>query len=331
MLPPRILLVLAAVIGLALSSRAGAADLRTIPTRPGVTESLLLLRPAGTPVASVILLAGGDGVVALTPAGPSRLQGNFLLRTRQRFAAEGLLVAVLDSPSDRTSLWNFRTTADHATDLRAAIAAVREIAPVPVWLVGTSMGTLSAASAAARLEQGRPDGIVLTSSVSLVSRMSGESIRHVALGRHPGPDADRPPPARRLPVLALRVGRGRAEGAHPGAREGAAVVRRRQPAHLGSLRGQGGPRLSRARGAGRIRHRGLDPCPLTAPAHGLPGARAQAGGGWARRVRRMRAWMSRTRSCSKSICTSRCSTSQWLTVANQPNRRPRFGTMVWPR
>ena len=89
---------------------------------------------------------------------------------------------MLDAPSDRTSLWNFRTTADHATDLRAAIAALREIAPVPVWLVGTSMGTLSAASAAARLEQGGPDGIVLTSSVSLVSRMSGESIRHVALG-----------------------------------------------------------------------------------------------------------------------------------------------------
>jgi predicted alpha/beta-hydrolase family hydrolase len=182
MLAPRLLVVLAALIGLALPARAGAADLRTIPSRPGVTESLLLLRPAGTPMASVILLAGGDGVVALTPAGPSRLQGNFLQRTRQRFAAEGLLVAVLDSPSDRTSLWNSRTTADHATDLRAAIAAVREIAPVPVWLVGTSMGTLSAASAAARLEQGGPDGIVLTSSVSLVSRMSGESIRHVALG-----------------------------------------------------------------------------------------------------------------------------------------------------
>lgn len=182
MLPRRLLVLLAAATALSAAARAGAQDLRTIPSRPGVTESFLLVRPPGPPVASVILLAGGDGVVALTPAGPSRLQGNFLLRTRQRFAAEGLLVAVLDAPSDRTSLWNFRTTADHATDLRAAIAALREIAPVPVWLVGTSMGTLSAASAAARLEQGGPDGIVLTSSVSLVSRMSGESIRHVALG-----------------------------------------------------------------------------------------------------------------------------------------------------
>ena len=104
------------------------------------------------------------------------------MRTRQRFADEDLLVAVLDSPSDRTSLWNFRTTADHAADLRTVIAALREVAGVPVWLVGTSMGTLSAASAAARLRQGGPDGIVLTSSVSEISRMSGESVRHVVLG-----------------------------------------------------------------------------------------------------------------------------------------------------
>ena len=177
-----VVLALAVAGPASLPADAGDEELRTIPTRKGVTESFLLLRPSGAPAASVILLAGGDGVVALTPDGPSQLQGNFLVRTRRRFADEGLLVAVLDAPSDRTSLWNFRTTADHATDIKAAIAALREIAAVPVWLVGTSMGTLSAASAAARLKDGGPDGIVLTSSVSEISRASGESIRHVSLG-----------------------------------------------------------------------------------------------------------------------------------------------------
>lgn len=163
-------------------AHAADEELRTAPGRPGVIQSFLLTRPRTTPVASVILLAGGDGVVALAPDGPTRLQGNFLVRTRQRFASEGLLVAVLDAPSDRPGLWNFRTTAEHAADLKAAIAALREIANVPVWLVGTSMGTLSAASAAARLKEGGPDGIVLTSSVSEISRQSGESVRHVSLG-----------------------------------------------------------------------------------------------------------------------------------------------------
>lgn len=146
-------LALAAALSGSLPSSAAGADeeVRTVPARPGVTESFLLVRPPAAPTASVILLAGGDGVLALTPTGPTRLQGNFLVRTRRRFAAEGLLVAVLDAPSDRSSLWNFRTTKNHAADLKAAIAALREIAPVPAWLVGTGTGTLSAASAAARL------------------------------------------------------------------------------------------------------------------------------------------------------------------------------------
>jgi pimeloyl-ACP methyl ester carboxylesterase len=265
---------------LALAMPAGAADeeLRTIPSRPGVTESLLLLRPTRPPVATVILLAGGDGVVALTPAGPSRLQGNFLLRTRQRFAAEGLLVAVLDSPSDRTSLWNFRTTADHAADLRAAIAALREIAAVPVWLVGTSMGTLSAANAAARLNEGGPDGIVLTSSVSEISRVSGESIRHVPLGDirvpvlivHHRHDtcrsspyawaADAPKALKRAPAKELLTYEGG------------------EPTDLGALRGEVGPWLPGPRGAGRGRHRGLDPRPLIARAPRLRTWAAGPGG-----------------------------------------------------
>jgi len=158
-------------------------EIRTIPARPGVTESLLLLRPSGAPAPSVIMFAGGDGDLALTSAGIGQLRGNFLVRTRQAWAREGFLVAILDRPSDRKGgLWNFRTTPEHAVDVEHAIAALREIAPGPVWLVGTSMGTLSAANAAARLTEGGPDGIVLTSSVTETSRMSYEALRHAGLG-----------------------------------------------------------------------------------------------------------------------------------------------------
>jgi hypothetical protein len=44
------------------------------------------------------------------------------------------------------------------------------------------MGTLSAANAAARLAEGGPDGIVLTSSVTETSKMSHETVRHARLG-----------------------------------------------------------------------------------------------------------------------------------------------------
>jgi len=180
----RVLAVLLLAVALpASATRAADEEVRTIPARPGVTESFLLLRPPSPPVASVILLAGGDGDLALTAEGIRQLQGNFLVRTRTRWVREGFLVAVLDRPSDRKNgLWNFRTTSEHAADVKQAIAAMREIAPVPVWLVGTSMGSLSAANAAARLPEGGPDGIVLTSSVTETSKASYETTRHAGLG-----------------------------------------------------------------------------------------------------------------------------------------------------
>jgi len=157
----------------------------TIPSRPGVTESFVLIRPAQPPVASVILFMGGRGGLGLSrePLGPRNT--NFLVRTRQQFAERGLLVAVVDAPSDRMTeaLVRFRTSAEHAADVRALIAALRADAPVPVWLIGTSMGSVSAASAAARLGADGPDGVVLTSSVTRASRQMGESLDDVALDK----------------------------------------------------------------------------------------------------------------------------------------------------
>ena len=179
------------LVALLAAARAPALDeeLKTVPTRPGVTDSFLLVKPAGPPVASVILFAGGHGGLALSERGIGWGEGNFLVRNRRRFAGHGLLVVVIDAPSDRRAhgLWNFRTSAEHAEDVKAAMAALRGLANVPVWVVGTSMGTISAANAAARLTDGGPDGVVLTSSVTRTSRMTGESVRMVKLDRITAP------------------------------------------------------------------------------------------------------------------------------------------------
>jgi predicted alpha/beta-hydrolase family hydrolase len=176
-----LVLIGALVLGCAALAPA-ADDIRTIPTRPGVTEAFILVRPSGAPVASVILFAGGNGLLALG-SGKLGLGGNFLVRNRARFASEGLLVAVVDTPSDHPSgLDGFRTSAAHAEDIRALIAALKQEAPVPVWLIGTSMGTVSAANGAARLSADGPDGLVLTSTVTRAGRERPESVGDVRLG-----------------------------------------------------------------------------------------------------------------------------------------------------
>ena len=130
-----------------------------LTTRDRVVQPFNFL-PAAMPVASVILFPGGNGVLA-------EIQKNFLLRVRGRFVEQELSVAVIDAPSDHREGMapQFRASLFHAQDVAAIVAFLRQKAPVPVWLVGTSNGTISAANAAARLGPGQVAGAVLTSSV----------------------------------------------------------------------------------------------------------------------------------------------------------------------
>jgi pimeloyl-ACP methyl ester carboxylesterase len=146
----------------------------TTSRRAGVRQPFLFMRPQD-PVASVILFSGGEGVVGISPAGVKR-PGNFLVRTRRWFAQQGFQVAVVDPPSDRWSLEAFRIGEGHALDIKGVIAYLREQANVPVWLIGTSYGTVSAIKVADRLaDGGGPDGVVLTSSLFRRGR-AGDSV-----------------------------------------------------------------------------------------------------------------------------------------------------------
>lgn len=140
------------------AGRAAAEDRVELHSRPGIVQPILYL-PASSPVASVVLFPGGPGVVA-------NVQNNFLLRVRGEFPAQGINVAVIDVPSDHAvATPEYRASADAAADVAAVVAFLKAKTAVPVWLVGTSRGSISAANAAARLGPSQVSGAVLTSSV----------------------------------------------------------------------------------------------------------------------------------------------------------------------
>jgi hypothetical protein len=106
--------------------------------------------------------------VILFPGGSvAQVRNNFLLRVAPRFVASGMTVAVIDTPSDHTSGmgWQQRITAEHVTDIAAVVAMLKSRSPAPVWLIGTSRGSLSAANAAAKIGTPSVAGVVLSSSV----------------------------------------------------------------------------------------------------------------------------------------------------------------------
>ena len=147
----------------AIGAAARAEETINLPTRPGVTQPILFTGVAH-PAASVILFPGGFGLLRA-------VRNNFLIRAAPNFAALDLNVAIADAPSDQPNgmVDGFRMGEAHAADIAAVIAFLRQRAAVPVWLVGTSRGTISAASIGVRLGPPRIAGVVLTSTVWAVS------------------------------------------------------------------------------------------------------------------------------------------------------------------
>lgn len=121
-------------------------------------SNAVLLRPA-SPRGSVILMPGGDGGIDALPGGRiGRLKNNQLVRTRSDFAAHRLAVLVVDAD----------------VNLAAAVDYMRKIKP-PVTVIGTSRGTLRAASGLAH--GARPDALILTSG--FLSPESGSASQNV--------------------------------------------------------------------------------------------------------------------------------------------------------
>lgn len=189
----------------ALAQPLSCGEPATVPTHDRSTTRYALAGPPSAPAGVLVLLVGGAGHLDLDERGcPRALKGNWLVRSLPRFHEAGFATALLDAPSDHTGedgLAGFRIAEAHAQDIGRVIADVRartnstEVQR-PVWLVGTSRGTISAANAASRLAgASAPDGLVLTSAVTAGARARKAWVAHSVF--------DLPLEAIRMPVLVV--------------------------------------------------------------------------------------------------------------------------------
>lgn len=127
----------------ALALVLAVAPLEAEEILPDLGTDAALIRPAGKPRGSIILMPGGHGNLGITGDGQiTQLQGNSLIRTRRSFASGGFAILALSSSGN----------------LSTAIEAMRKIAR-PVIVVGTSR-------AATRMGRAvEADGIVITSGM----------------------------------------------------------------------------------------------------------------------------------------------------------------------
>lgn len=199
-----LLCLCASLSGIAVASAAGEACGSVVKLAAHDRSSLhYALAPQAeglAPRAVLVLLAGGGGHVDLDAKGCARkLTGNSLIRSQALFQQAGFVTVLVDAPSDRTGadgLGGFRIAPEHAADLGRVIADLRTRFDLPVWLVGTSRGAISAVNAASRLAGAdAPDGLVLTSALMEGAVMNKEWVAHSVF--------DLPLEAITMPVLVI--------------------------------------------------------------------------------------------------------------------------------
>lgn len=134
-----------------------------VPTRDGITTTLFW-ETVPNAKATVFLFPGGGGGFGKVEDGKA-IGNNFLVRSEPYFIANSFNVAIFGRPSDSEELdYPDRISDTHMTDVRKVLEFVKTKSDAPVWVVGTSRGTISAAATAINL-QNSIAGLVLTSSV----------------------------------------------------------------------------------------------------------------------------------------------------------------------
>lgn len=167
-------------VPLLAATLAGAQEMATIATRPGVTQSFFIEGMHGRkPEALALLYVGGGGNIRLRmeDGRVKFAERNFLPRSRGEFIRNGILPVVMDAPSDQGQLTDgYRMGEAQSADARAVIAELKRRFPgLPVYLVGTSRGTISAAYLGGALG-GEAAGVVLTSSLFGSANLRRQSV-----------------------------------------------------------------------------------------------------------------------------------------------------------
>lgn len=152
--------------GLALRDAPDAAQARfshrecvqVVESRPGVRQVLLVTSDeTGRQVGHVVVVlgSGGGGFIHSPDDGVMRVQGGFQVAQHRRLAGEiGGAVIALSPPTDQPVMdVDWRLSAAHVADMRAAVAWSRERWPgADLWMLGFETGGMSAAVAAASIE-----------------------------------------------------------------------------------------------------------------------------------------------------------------------------------
>jgi hypothetical protein len=152
---------------------ANSSGVRDLTVPGGSPQRVLYLRPKSSR-GTIVMLPGGAGDVAIGDDGDLGRDKNFATRTRNLWLARGYAVVIPDALGGQ-NMRGLRSSTDYAQVVKALVTFAHTEMPSPVFLLGTSQGSIAAVNGAAHLSNGALAGVVLTESVSRQSK-SGETV-----------------------------------------------------------------------------------------------------------------------------------------------------------
>lgn len=147
----RLLLVVLALPSLAFAAAMQETLIETRLGEPVTQAAVLSMSPGSAPRYLAVLLPGSPSVLRPVVENGAwtggRLMGNFLVRSRQWLVDEELATLAVDCRSDSGDECRelYQASEQRFTDVRSVIELAKAGLPSikDVWLVGTSMGTIS--------------------------------------------------------------------------------------------------------------------------------------------------------------------------------------------
>jgi hypothetical protein len=152
------------LVGVSAASAQNSGTLFDVPTRGKVTVALYWHPNQGASTTLVLFPGGAGGFGRIENGRPNG--SNFLVRSLPEFVAQRFNVAIIGRPSDRNDLdYNDRVSEAHLSDIGTVLKFVKQQSDAPLWLIGTSRGSVSVAHAAIHLPRELLAGVVLASSI----------------------------------------------------------------------------------------------------------------------------------------------------------------------
>ena len=148
-----------------------ASIVSDLPLPGGGFQRVLYLAPMRDAKGLMIMFPGGTGELNIDKHGNVKNTKNFVVRSSDLWRERGYGVLLVDA-LDHQSLGGKRSTAAYADVTAKIIAFARRTTRAPLWLLGTSQGSIAAMNAASHAGQhaGQHEiaGLILTESVSIL-------------------------------------------------------------------------------------------------------------------------------------------------------------------